>query len=322
MLFFIILFLAVGMLALYKGADLLIAHASSLAAKLGVSTVVVGMTVITIGTILPELSVMVASSLRQANDLIIGNALGTTAFNFGIVLGIAALINPIAIQDSVLKHEFPWLMLYAAVIYFLAFDLLISRGDALILLFLAAAFVWYSIRQSRREVLEKLGKLRQHKRQQSAMKTGKSWFKIILGMVLILGGAKLFVDASLSLAQHFAFSEYLAGLLVIAVGTSLPELVTAVMASARHQPALGVGNAIGSATMNVLFVVGIAALIRPIVIHPDMLIFDFPMVLFFTILISVLFGSSHRLSRFEGALLVAGYVVYLAYGIKFWGLAA
>ncbi len=306
------------MFALYKGADLLIDHASSLAARMGVSTVVIGLTVVSVGTILPELFVALNASIQGANDVIIGNALGTTIFNFGMILGIAALMNPIAIQDSVLKHEFPWVMLYAVVIYFLAFDLVISRGDALILLLLAVAFIWFSVTQSQKDVLEELGKTKTKQRKKAVLKTSKSWLKIGLGLLLIVGGAKLFVDSALAFASFLGVSELLAGLLIVAIGTSLPELVTTIMASARHQPAVGVGNIIGASTMNIFLIVGLAALIRPISIHPDMLVFDFPMVIFFTILISVLFKSSHKLSRFEGALLVAGYIMYFVYSIKFW----
>jgi cation:H+ antiporter len=206
--------------------------------------------------------------------------------------------------------------LYAVVIYLLAFDLTISRGDAIILLLLAVAFIWYSIKQSQREVLHEIGK--QQRSARAKRKPTRSWGKIILGILLIVGGAKLFVDSALSLAQTIGASELIVGLLVVAIGTSLPEMVTTIMASARHTPAIGVGNIIGSTTMNVFFIVGVASLIRPITIHPDMLVFDFPIVIFFTILISVLFASSHRLTRFEGGLLVAGYIGYLVYSIKFW----
>ncbi len=318
MTFFVILFLVIGILALYKGADLLVGHASNLAAKLGISTVVVGLTVVTIGTTMPELIVAITSSINGANDLIIGNALGTTAFSFGLILGLAALINPIAIKDSVLKNEFPWVMLYAVVIYLLAFDLTISRGDAVLLILLAIGFVWYSVSQSQKTVLEELGMQRVKSRAKKSMKTSKAWFRVILGILLIIGGAKLFVDSALSVAEIFNVSQFLVGLLVIAIGTSLPEMVTTIMAAARHQPAVGVGNIIGSTTMNVFLIIGIASFIRPITIHPDMLIFDFPIVIFFTILISVLFASSHRLTRFEGGLLVFGYVMYVVYSIKFW----
>ncbi len=293
-------------------------HASQLASRLGVSTVVIGLTVVTIGTIMPEFIVSVTSSLKGANDLIIGNALGTTTFSFGLILGVAALINPIAVKDSVLKHEFPWLGLYAVVIYLLAFDLVISRGDAVILLLLAVAFIWYSVKQSQKEVLHEIGKHHKSAKVRKLHASGKHWGKIILGILLIVGGAKLFVDSALSLAQTIGASELIIGLLVVAIGTSLPEMVTTLMASARHTPAIGIGNIIGSTTMNVFFIVGVASLIRPINIHPDMLIFDFPVVIFFTILISVLFASSHKLTRFEGGLLVAGYIGYVVYSIKFW----
>jgi len=318
MLFWHIVLIAIGMLALYKGADLLVHHASNLAAKLGVSTVVVGLTVVTIGTIMPEFTVAITSSIRGANDLILGNALGTTALGLGLILGLAALINPIAIKDSALKHEFPWLMLYAGVIFFLAFDLIISRADAVILLVLAVAFVWYSVKQSQKDILHELGKQRVKARAKKSMKTIQSWGKIILGLLLIIGGAKLFVDSSLGIAQALGASQFIIGFLVVAVGTSLPEMTTVILASFRNTPAVGVGNIIGSVTMNIFLIVGIASLIHPIVIHPDMLIFDFPMILFFTILISFLFKSSHRLSRFEGGILVALYAMYVVYSIKFW----
>jgi len=160
MSFFVILFLIIGVIALWKGADLLVKYASQLSAKFGISTIVVGLTLVTFGTVLPELTVAIISSINNANDLIIGNALGTTAFSFGLILGLAALINPIAIKDSTLKHQFPWIGLYAVVIYFLAFDLTISRGDGILLLLLGAAFVWYSLHKSKQEQIQQKGKQR------------------------------------------------------------------------------------------------------------------------------------------------------------------
>tara|TARA_Y100000310_G_C20684739_1_gene818209 strand:+ start:2618 stop:3577 length:960 start_codon:yes stop_codon:yes gene_type:complete len=318
MSFFVILFLIIGIIALWKGADLLVKYASQLAARLGVSTIVVGLTLVTFGTVLPEFTVAIISSINNANDLIIGNALGTTAFSFGLILGLAALINPIAIKDSTLKHQFPWIGLYAVVIYLLAFDLTISRPDGVLLLLLGAAFVWYAIYKSKLEKIKEKGKQSVRRVQKKTLTTGKSWIKIIIGILLVVGGAKLLIDSALGLAQSFGASELIMGILVVAIGTSLPELVTMIMAAHRHEPAVGVGNVIGSATMNVFAIVGVASLIRPISIHPDMLIFDFPAVIFFVILISVFFASSHRLTRFEGALLIVGYIGYVIYSLKFW----
>jgi cation:H+ antiporter len=318
MLFFIILFLLLGGLALYKGADLLIGVSSSIAAKMGVSTVVVGLSVVAIGGIMPELSIGINASLAGANDLIIGNALGSSVLKLGLVFGIAALISPMTVQSSTLKHEFPWLGLAAVLIYLLAFDLSISRGDALILILLGIAFQWYSIRVSQREVLHEIGKQKQQERKEEVLRTRRSWFKIVLALALIILGAKLFVESSLYIAGAFGISELLAGIIIIALGTSIPELAVTVLASARHTPSIGIGNIIGSNVMNIHAVVGIAALIRPISIHPDLLIFDFPVFIFFTILISVLFASSHRLTRLEGGLLVVGYLGYVVYSIKFW----
>jgi cation:H+ antiporter len=319
MFVFIILFLIIGILALYKGSDLVVENSSQLAAKLGVSTLVIGLTVVTLCGIMPELSIGITSSLAKANDLIIGNALGSSILKLGLIFGIAAIITPINIQDSTLKHEFPWIMLAAVLIFFLAFDLTISRGDAILLILLGIVFQVYSVRVSQREMLKDIGKQKLARRKKKAMKSPRHWMRIILGLILIICGAKLFVDSSLAIAQSLGVSELFIGIVVIAIGTSIPEFVIAITSALRHQPGLGIGNIIGSNVMNVHFVVGIAALIHPLAINPDLLIFDFPMFIFFSILAAVLFHSSHRLSRAEGGVLVAGYFLYLICSIEFWG---
>ncbi|OJI06296.1 hypothetical protein BK004_04345 [bacterium CG10_46_32] len=319
MFFFVVLFLVIGVLALYKGADLLVSQSSALAAKMGVSTAVVGLSVVALGGIMPELSIGIAASFGHANDLIIGNAIGSSILKLALVFGVAAIIAPIKIQESTLKHEFPWVLLASVLIYFLAFDLTISRGDAMILILLGIAFQWYSIWHSKKEMQKELGKQKHKRRSRAALKTGRAWVKIVLGLVLIILGAKLFVDSSLALALYFHISELLIGVLVIAIGASIPELVVTLVSAIKHQPGLGIGNIIGSNVMNIHVVVGVAALISPLSIHPDLLIMDFPTLIFTAILVAVLFKSSHRLSRFEGVVLVMGYLLYVVYSIKFWG---
>jgi len=306
----VVILLVIGVAALFKGGDLVLDHSSSLAAKWGVSVVVVGLSILAMSTVMPELTVAVISSFRGANDLIIGNALGTTIFNIGIILGIAALVRPMSIQKGTLRHEVPFFLLYAVVIYFLGYDLTISRPDGIILIALAAVFIWYSVHESHESFVKKFGSgnVRDH-----------SWGYIILGLVLVVLGAKLFIDSALYLADKFGISEFLVGILVIAIGTSLPELVTTIMASYRHKAEIGVGNVIGSNTLNVFFILGVAALIHPLKIHPDLLIFDFPMMIFFAIIVSLMLKTSQRLTRLEGAFLVIGYIFYFIYSIKFWG---
>lgn len=319
MIFLLIILLAIGGWALYKGADLLVDHASHLAAKLGVSTAVVGLTVVALAGVLPEFSIGITSALSGANDLIIGNALGSSIFKLGLVLGLAALIYPIVIQSSILRHEIPWLILAAVFIFLLAFDLTISQTDGIMLVILAVAFEWYSIRTSRQELLQEVGEQRVMLNRRRPLDHHRAWLKIVLGLLLIVIGAKLFVDSSLALAQYWGVSQLFVGMLVIALGTSLPELVVTIISAVRHQPALGIGNIIGSNVMNIFLVVGVTALINPLRIHPDLLIFDFPMLIFFTLLASLMFKSHHRVTRLEGAFLVAGYIFYFIYSVKFWG---
>jgi len=309
----------IGIAALWKGADLLISSASSMAAKFGVSTAVVGITVVTLGSIAPELSIAVTSSASSANDLIIGNALGSSILKIGLVLGLAAVVSPLAIQASTLRHEFPWLIAAALLAYLLAFDLTISRADAAFLIVVGIAFQWYSVWVSKREVIEEIGKRKAKKRQHETFRTGYAWLKVLFGIVLVVLGAKFFVASSLTIAQALHIPQLLVGIVIIAMGASVPELVVTVMSSARHVPSLGIGNVIGSNVMNIHLVAGIAALIHPLTIHPDLLRFDFPMFVFFTLLVSVMFKSNHKLSRLEGGVLVVGYMVYLAYSIRLWG---
>lgn len=318
MLFLIIFLFALGLLALCKGADLIVSFSAPAAVRWGVPLAVIGIAVVSFGTVLPELAVVIMAALSGANDLIVGNALGTFIFNLGIVLGIAALRNPLPIQGSILRHEFPWLLLSGAVIYFLSYDLLISRPDAIVLIVLALIFIWYSIRQNREHHAEQAqahlsGAISNYH------STARVWIKLIVGLSLLVIGAKLFVGSIIDLSKYLHLGEFLVGVLIVAIGTSLPELATAYLASARRRAGLGIGNIIGASTMNVTWILGVAALINPIKIHPDLLIFDFPAMIFFAIIVLLLFKSNHRLSRLEGAALIALYIGYFIYSLKFWG---
>ncbi len=319
MLFWLIFLIIVGIFALYKGADILVSKASVLAARLGVSTVVIGLSVVALGGVMPELSIGITSSLSGANDLIIGNALGSSVLKVAFVFGIAALIAPISIKSSTLKREFPWLLLSSVVIFFLAFDLLISRTDAVILILLGILFQWFSFKYSKEDKESKIEVKKIPKTSSSVKETIKTSANVLLGLLLIIAGAKLFVDSSLVFAYEFGVSEILVGILIIAIGASIPELIITTLSVAKKEFGVAVGNIIGSNVMNIHLVVGVAALIRPLEINPDLLILDFPMLIIFTMIVSVFFISSNKLSRFEGALLVFGYVLYFIYSIKFWG---
>ncbi|MBU2575610.1 calcium/sodium antiporter [Patescibacteria group bacterium] len=318
LLFGIIFAVVCGVFFLYKGADLLVERSSVLAAKLGVSTFVIGLSVITLGSIAPELSVGISSSLSGANDLILGNALGASIFKLAFVFGLAALISPMSVEESVLKREFVWLIAASVLFFLLSLDRVISRGDAILLILLSLVFQACSVFISKKTVLDEIGKTKVRKHGKNILKTSRSWAMIILGIVLIIAGAKILVHASLYLAEILSIPQILIGIIIIAFGTSIPELVVTVMSSARHQPSLGIGNIIGTNVMHIFLVVGIAALIQPLVIGAQLLSFDFPVLIFMTLLVAVFFKSSHRLSRFEGGLLVAGYIWYLVYSIKVW----
>jgi cation:H+ antiporter len=302
----------VGFVALIYGANWLVNGASSLAKKYGVSDLVIGLTIVAFGTSAPELVVNSVASADGLSDIVMGNIIGSNNFNLFIILGIAALIFPIAVQKSTITKEIPISLLAALVILALAnnflmgSDLEISRWDASFMLLLFAGFLYYIFKQMKTEPQE----------EGSFMpKSGSAIFGLIIfGFAGLIVGGKLVVDNAIDVATDLGVSQKIIGLTIIAAGTSLPELVTSVVAAMKKNSDIAIGNVIGSNIFNVLLVVPISALIRPIAFNTNFNQ-DIWILIGGTVFIiaALALGKAKKITRWHGLLLLSFYLIYTGY---------
>ncbi len=316
--------LAVGLVLLYYGADWLVDGASALAQSFGVRPFVIGLTVVAFGTSSPELVVSVVASVQGKSPLVLGNILGSNLSNVGLILGLSAIIVPLAITVSTLKAEVPALILVSLGFYGLAADGVIGRGDGAILLgVLAAGGYWYWRRaRLERDVVhlaEEAARMQGGLTEQApatdekgGRTTAWSLFWVALGVVALVAGAEALVRGAVSLARRAGVGEEIIGFTLVALGTSLPELATSVVAAVRRETDMCVGNIVGSNIMNILAIGGVAATIRPVPVTSRQLMFDFPAVVGLSAILLPLMRTGWRLSRLEGLFLVLFYFAYMA----------
>jgi cation:H+ antiporter len=306
-----------GFLFVIKGADYLIEGASSLAKRFNISNLVIGLTIVSFGTSLPELVVNVAASLNGSSDLLIGNILGSNISNILLILGTAAIMQKITLKHGTVYHEIPLSLLAAVVVLFLANDYLIdgatdsalTRSDGLILLCFFMVFMYYvySINKNSKSELKQDSI--------SALPLPHSAGYICAGIFGLFIGGQWVVDGALFIAKTVGISESVVGLSIVALGTSLPELVTSIMASFKKNADMAIGNIVGSNIFNILFVLGISAIIAPI---PFQITLDVEVIFLISASILVfLMAAAYRkplvLERFEGVLLVCLYFAYIVY---------
>lgn len=304
--------LLVGFAVLIKGADFLVSGASSFAKKFNISNLAIGLTVVAIGTSTPELVVSTYAALEGKNDVSFGNIIGSNNLNLLLILGVSGLIFPLVVQRKTVKYEVPLSLLAALVLYVLVNDRILwnsavnilSRWDALILLFFFALFMLYIYRsmQTVSDYDETPIKI-----YATPLATGM----IILGLAMLIGGGTLVVDNAVTIAEHYGLSQRLIGLTIIATGTSLPELATCSVAAYRRNTDLVLGNVIGSNLFNILFILAVAGVIRPIQ-YNDVMNFDIEVLGASTILLMIFMFTinRHKLDRWEAFLLLGCYIVY------------
>lgn len=310
-----ILILIAGLTLLIVGANWLVDGASSIAAKLGISAFTIGLTVVAFGTSMPEFVVNIMASHSGNSGLAIGNIVGSNTFNILLVVGIAALIKPLNLHKSTIRIEVPFSLLAALVLFILANDMLIdganqsvlSASDGLILLSFLSIFLFYTFVSSKSTPSVTV----------DAVKVRKSYITILLLLGGIMGlyfGGKLIVDSSVSIAKSLGVSDALIGLTIVAIGTSLPELVTSVVAAYKGNSDIAIGNVLGSNILNVFLILGLSSVIRPLPFYPsaniDILVTCLASVLLFTFALA---GSGRRIDRKEGALFVTIYISYIVY---------
>lgn len=293
----------------------MVSGSSALARKYHISDLVIGLTIVAFGTSAPELVVNAFASFEGHSDIVLGNIIGSNNFNLFVILGIVGLISPFVVQNSTIWKEIPIAMLAALSMYFLAHNFFISgkigfsRIDGFAMLSMFAAFLYYIFRQ-----------MKAHPTQVEATAVQwsnlKIWTLIVIGLSGLVLGGKLVVDYAVELAKQLGVSEKIIGLTIVAAGTSLPELVTSVVAAMKRNSDMAVGNIIGSNIFNIFLILATSALIRPIAYNPK---FDFDLYLLLGgtlfLFIAMFSGQKKKLDRWEALILVTCFVAYTIFSI-------
>ncbi|MDO5664065.1 MAG: calcium/sodium antiporter [Bacteroidia bacterium] len=308
-----IVWLLVSLAILYFGAEWLVSGASSFAARLGVSPLIIGLTIVSMGTSAPELVVSVKAAMSGQSALSIGNVLGSNLFNIGIILGISALIYPLAVKRQLLKFDVPVMVVTSLLFMVLFIDGKITFFEAFIFVFLFVAYMAYLFVTSIRD--KSKGKATD---EEETIKLYKHWIidvsLIAIGLVGLVYGSNLLVDNAIIIAQKLGMSEALIGLTIVAAGTSMPELATSVVAAMKKRSDIAIGNVVGSNIFNLLLILGVAGLIYPIE-TPDINIVDSLFVVGVSALLWFFMKIGTRIRRWQGVIFLGVYLVY--FFIKF-----
>ena len=312
-MFISIILIIIGFVLLIKGADWLVSGASALAKKYKVSDLAIGLTIVAFGTSAPELVVNSVASIHGHSDIIFGNVIGSNIFNLFMILGIVGLILPISVQSSTVWKEIPISFLAIIVMYFLSNELLyqennfLTRYDGLLLLVLFGAFLFYIYKQMKTDKVEIDSTNKQ-------LTNLQIWSLIIGGLSGLIIGGKLVVDYAIDVATTLGVSEKIIGLTIIAMGTSLPELVTSVVATFKKNSDIAIGNIIGSNIFNIFLILSVSSFINPIVYNTA-----FNVEVYFLaggtifLFIAMFTGIKRKLDRWESALLLSAFIIYTSY---------
>lgn len=311
-----ILFLAAGFFFLVKGADIFVEGSSSIAKKFHVPSIIIGLTIVAMGTSLPEAAVSVTASLANQNTLAVSNVVGSNIFNLMVVIGMCAVLTPVAVQRETLKRDFPFSVICAILLLILGWigPMQLGHGDGAIFLILFAIFLGFMIKsalQANREgknAVEDTAEIEGMK----IMPLPKSLLFIVIGAAGIILGGDVVVNSASNIATRLGMSETLVGLTIVSIGTSLPELVTSVVAARKHEVDMALGNAIGSNIFNILMVLGIAGAISPIAFLTENII-DIVVLLVFSLIVWVFAWTKKKLNRGEGAVMLLLYAAYMVY---------
>ncbi|WP_246939523.1 calcium/sodium antiporter [Bacillus pinisoli] len=307
--------LLVGFALLIKGADYFVEGSSSIAKSLQVSPLLIGLTIVAFGTSSPEATVSIVAAIEENAGVAIGNVVGSNIFNITFVVGITALINPLVVENTTIRKEIPFTLLASVALFILISDVslqyvsdnFITRSDGLVLLLFFAIFLYY--------IFEIARKNRSQENRTETLQE-RRWARNILftlgGLAAIIFGGDLVVNNATKIAFAFGMSETLVGLTIVAVGTSLPELITSVTAAYKKASDIALGNIVGSNIFNILFVLGAASTISPLPVD-DKIFFDVTLMIILTIILLIFSRTSFRIGKREGIALAIAYILYMIY---------
>ncbi len=313
MLILSILRLVIGFVLLVKGADLFVDGSSSVAKKFHIPTVVIGLTIVAFGPSAPELAVSMSAALKGSNDIAIGNVVGSNIFNTLVVLGASAALTPIAVEKGIIKKDYPLSIFAAVLLAVLSLDILfgadamvISRVDGIVLLVCFAFFLYSTIKSALS------GKTEVEEEEIKNIPIWKSLLFIVIGLAGIVFGGDLSVEGAKEIARFFGLSEALIGLTIVAFGTSLPELVTSVIAAKKGESDIAVGNVVGSNIFNIFLIIGASATILPMSVSGSY-VFDMAVLVATMVIPFIVIAKTKKVSRAQGLIMIAAYIVYTAY---------
>lgn len=306
--------LIIGFVLLVKGADWFVDGSSNIAQLLRIPPVLIGLTIVALGTSAPEATVSIIAAVQGTADVAVGNVVGSNIFNITLVVGLAAAIYPLQVQNEMIVKQIPFALLAAVALFALGSDVLLqgstenilSRSDGIIFFLFLAIFMYYIIEvglKSRKETKAI---------KDSNVKWGKSTLITLLGLAAIILGGQFVVSNATDIALSWGMSEALVGLTIVAIGTSLPELVTSISAALKNESEIALGNVVGSCIFNILFVLGATSLISPLSINP-VIFTDIWIMIVLTILLLIFSRTSFRIGRREGIILALIYVAYTVY---------
>lgn len=310
--------LIAGFILLVKGADFFVDGSSSIAKLLKIPSIVIGLTIVAFGTSAPEAAVSIIAGIQKSNDIAVGNVIGSNMFNLLVVLGVSAAIKPVHIKEQIIKKDYPFMLIATVLLLTMSYDVflggsenMISRGDAITLLTYLGLFLYSVISSALRSRKENIDS---GEDDIPSYGIGKSLLFTIGGLAGIIIGGQFVVDSASDIAIRFGMSQTLVGLTIVAVGTSLPELVTSIVAARKGESDIAIGNVVGSNVFNILFVLAASAVISPMNINAQSL-FDLLILMGVTLVAYIFCVTKKRVNRAEGIILASVYVIYLAYAI-------
>ena len=318
----VILLLAVGFAFLVKGADFFVEGSSSIAKKLKVPPIIIGLTIVAMGTSLPETAVSVTASLVQNNELAVSNVVGSNIFNLMFVIGVCSILTPIMVQKATVVRDIPSSLGCALFLLVLGISglgdktgMTLGHADGVIFLIVFAGYIFTMVRSAMKaraagqkveiEGVEECDNMKE-------LSYGKSILFLIVGAAAIAFGGDLTVDTASRIAIELGMSQTLVGLTIVSIGTSLPELVTSVVAARKNEVDMAVGNAVGSNIFNILMVLGISSAISPVALIRENII-DIVLLMVFSVMVWIFAGTRKKIERKEGIIMVVVYLVYCAY---------
>lgn len=305
-----------GLVLLVWSAGRFVEGSASTARHFGMPPLLIGMVIVGFGTSAPEMAVSALAASQGNPGIALGNAYGSNITNIALILGVTALLSPIAVHSQVLRKELPILTMVTALAAWQLWDGEITRVDAVVLLVVFGGLVTWAIRQGLREKADALGSQVEQELDVRAMPIKRAVFWLVVGLVLLIVSSRILVWGAVEIAHGFGVSDLIIGLTIVAVGTSLPELASSIIATRKGEHDIALGNVLGSNLFNTLAVVGIAGVIHPMAVGPEVFNRDMLVMAALTLSLFVIgygFRGAGRINRFEGAVLLACYLGYTAY---------